>query len=95
MMEPLIGAALGLLAGLGMWRIAGQSVNHLAVERGDSGQRRGDRGALRGIVSLLGGVAALLLLLTRRVDRQDDTACGLYLALGAWLIWTGSQGLWS
>lgn len=47
------------------------------------------------IGALAGGVAALLLLITHRAGRKDYMAYGPYLALGAWLVWTGSLGLWS
>ncbi len=49
-------------------------------------------GLLYGI--LAGGVAALVLLATRRAGRKDAMAYGPYLALGAWLVWTQSLGLW-
>lgn len=43
---------------------------------------------------LAGGVAALFLLVTRRAKRKDPMAYGPYLALGGWLAWTLSMGLW-
>ena len=43
---------------------------------------------------LAGGVAALVLLATRRAGRKDYMAYGPYLALGGWIIWTKSLGLW-
>lgn len=49
-------------------------------------------GLLYGI--LAGGVAALVLLATRRAGRKDAMAYGPYLALGAWIVWTRSLGLW-
>ena len=49
-------------------------------------------GLLYGI--LAGGVAALVLLATRRAGRKDAMAYGPYLALGAWIAWTRSLGLW-
>ena len=49
-------------------------------------------GLLLGVV--LGGVAALVLLVTRRVGRKDPIAYGPYLALGAWIVWTRTFGLW-
>lgn len=45
-----------------------------------------------GIVT--GGVAALWLLLTHRAGRKDYFAYGPYLALGAWVVYTGWLGLW-
>jgi len=47
---------------------------------------------LGGVVA--GGVAALWLLATHRIGRKDPMAYGPYLALGAWLVWTLSLGLW-
>lgn len=44
--------------------------------------------------ALAGGAAALVLLVTRRVKRKDYIAYGPYLALGAWIVWTGAAGLW-
>jgi leader peptidase (prepilin peptidase)/N-methyltransferase len=49
-------------------------------------------GLLYGI--LAGGLAALVLLVTRRAGRKDAMAYGPYLALGAWIVWTQSLGLW-
>jgi prepilin signal peptidase PulO-like enzyme (type II secretory pathway) len=49
-------------------------------------------GLFWGIVA--GGLAALLLLVTGRAGRKDTMAYGPYLALGAWLVWTRSLGLW-
>ena len=43
---------------------------------------------------LAAGVAALVLLATRRAGRKDTMAYGPYLALGGWIIWTRSLGLW-
>jgi leader peptidase (prepilin peptidase)/N-methyltransferase len=43
---------------------------------------------------LAAGVAALVLLATRRAGRKDYMAYGPYLALGGWIIWTRSLGLW-
>jgi prepilin signal peptidase PulO-like enzyme (type II secretory pathway) len=50
------------------------------------------RGLFWGIVA--GGLAAAFLLLTGRAGRKDTMAYGPYLALGAWLVWTQSLGLW-
>jgi prepilin signal peptidase PulO-like enzyme (type II secretory pathway) len=49
-------------------------------------------GLFWGIVA--GGLAALFLLATGRAGRKDTMAYGPYLALGAWLTWTHSLGLW-
>jgi len=35
-----------------------------------------------------------VLLATRRAGRKDTMAYGPYLALGGWIIWTRSLGLW-
>ena len=43
---------------------------------------------------LAAGVGALVLLVARRAGRKDTMAYGPYLALGAWIIWTRSLGLW-
>ncbi len=43
---------------------------------------------------LAGGVVAFVLLTTRRAGRKDAMAYGPYLALGAWIVWTRSLGLW-
>ena len=43
---------------------------------------------------LAAGVGALVLLAARRAGRKDYMAYGPYLALGAWIIWTQSLGLW-
>ena len=45
-----------------------------------------------GIVA--GGSAALVLLATRRAGRKEYMAYGPYLALGAWVVWMASLGLW-
>jgi leader peptidase (prepilin peptidase)/N-methyltransferase len=50
------------------------------------------RGLFWGIVAA--GLAALFLLATGRAGRKDTMAYGPYLALGAWLVWTRSVGLW-
>jgi len=39
--------------------------------------------------------AALVLLVTRRAGRKDTMAYSPYLALGGWVVWMGSLGLWS
>jgi prepilin signal peptidase PulO-like enzyme (type II secretory pathway) len=49
-------------------------------------------GLFWGIV--VAGLAALALLATGRAGRKDTMAYGPYLALGAWLVWTRSIGLW-
>lgn len=49
-------------------------------------------GLLLGVIA--GGLVALLLLATRRLGRKDPMAYGPYLALGAWIVWIGSLGLW-
>ena len=41
-----------------------------------------------------GGAGALWLNATRRAGRRDRMAYAPYLALGAWLVWTRSLGLW-
>jgi leader peptidase (prepilin peptidase)/N-methyltransferase len=51
------------------------------------------QGLLWGV--LAGGGAALLLLAAGRVGRKDAIAYGPYLALGGWVAWMGSLGLWS
>lgn len=43
---------------------------------------------------VIGGLVALMLLLTRRVNRKTPIAYGPYLALGAWLVWVRILGLW-
>jgi leader peptidase (prepilin peptidase)/N-methyltransferase len=43
---------------------------------------------------LAGGAGALWLLATHRAGRRDRMAYAPYLALGAWLVWTHSFGLW-
>jgi len=43
---------------------------------------------------LAGGAGALWLLATHRAGRRDRMAYAPYLALGAWLAWTHSFGLW-
>jgi leader peptidase (prepilin peptidase) / N-methyltransferase len=43
---------------------------------------------------LAGGAGALWLLSTHRAGCRDRMAYAPYLALGAWLVWTRSFGLW-
>jgi len=43
---------------------------------------------------IAGGLAALVLIVTRRVGRKGFMAYGPYLALGSWVIWMGTMGLW-
>ena len=43
---------------------------------------------------LAGGAGALWLLATRRARRQDRMVYAPYLALGAFLVWTHTFGLW-
>lgn len=43
---------------------------------------------------LAAGAGALWLLATHRAGRRDRMAYAPYLALGAWLVWTRSSGLW-
>jgi len=43
---------------------------------------------------LAGGGGAALLLATGRLTRKDTMAYAPYLALGGWVAWMGSLGLW-
>lgn len=100
--QPALTAlALGLLAGGGLFLLLAL-LGRGAMGAGDVklaaalGALLGFPLVLRGLLwgVLAAGVVALLLLITRRAGRKDTMAYGPYLALGAWLVWTGSLGLW-
>jgi prepilin signal peptidase PulO-like enzyme (type II secretory pathway) len=97
----LSAAALGLLAGGGVFLVLA------ALGRGAMGAGDVKLAAALGAVLgyplvfyglfwgiVVGGAAALVLLITRRAGRKDTMAYGPYLALGAWLVWTHSLGIW-
>jgi leader peptidase (prepilin peptidase)/N-methyltransferase len=97
----LVAAALGLLAGGGLFLLLAL-IGRGAMGAGDV-KLAAALGAVVGFPHVLpalflgavaGGAAALVLLATRRAGRKDYMAYGPYLALGAWLIWTRSLGLW-
>jgi leader peptidase (prepilin peptidase)/N-methyltransferase len=99
---PPLAAALGLAAGGGVFLLVAW-LGRGAMGMGDV-KLAAALGALLGfplIVSglllgaLAGGLAALALLATRRAGRKDMMAYGPYLALGAWIVWTRSLGLWA
>jgi len=96
-----VGAGLGLLVGGGLLLLIA------LAGRGAMGAGDVKLGAALGAVLgyplvlsglfcgiLAAGVGALVLLVARRAGRKDYMAYGPYLALGAWIIWTRSLGLW-
>ena len=94
-------AALGMLVGGGLFLLVALA-EHGAMGAGDV-KSAAALGAVLGypliIRALFWGIvaaggAALVLLATRRVGRKEYMAYGPYLALGAWLTWMGSLGLW-
>lgn len=100
--QPTLQAsALGLLVGGGLFFLLAL-LGRGALGAGDVklaatvGALLGYPLVFAGLVSgaLAGGVAALVLLATRRAGRKDTMAYGPYLALGAWIVWTWSMGLW-
>lgn len=96
-----VAAGLGLLAGGGLLfliALAGRG----AMGAGDV-KLAAALGAVLGYPLILGalffgvlaaGAGALVLLATRRAGRKDYMAYGPYLALGGWIIWTRSLGIW-
>ncbi|MFC2029557.1 prepilin peptidase [Chloroflexota bacterium] len=99
--QPPLAALLGLLVGGGLLlliALAGRGAMGAGDVKfaGALGVVLGYPLILHGLFAgiLAGGLAALVLLVTRRVGRKDYIAYGPYLALGAWLVWTRSLGLW-
>jgi leader peptidase (prepilin peptidase)/N-methyltransferase len=95
-------AALGLAAGGGLFFVLAL-IGRGAMGAGDV-KLAAALGALLGVPLvfsgllagvLVGGAAALWLLATGRAGRKDPMAYGPCLALGAWIVWTRSLGLWS
>jgi len=97
----LVAAAVGLAIGGGLFLLLAL-IRRGAMGAGDVklaaalGALLGYPGLLHGLFwgILVAGVAALVLLATRRAGRKDYMAYGPYLALGAWIVWTMSLGLW-
>jgi leader peptidase (prepilin peptidase)/N-methyltransferase len=97
-----LAAALGLAAGGGAFLVVAW-LGRGAMGMGDV-KLAAALGALLGfplivpgllLGTLAGGLVALALLVTRRAGRKDTMAYGPYLALGAWIVWTRSLGLWA